>query len=75
MDTHDTPPGKRRRMKLKDAAAYLGVSQNKLTLLVEAGRLPYSVDPLDRRLKLVAVDDLDRLKEESLIGEDDSAES
>lgn len=56
-------------MKLKDAAAFLGVSVSAMTRLVSSGTLKYVLDPLDRRRKLVAVEELERLKRESLNGD------
>lgn len=69
MDTRNSSSRKVRRMKLKDAAAFLGVSIPVMTRLVNSGTLKYVLDPLDRRRKLVAVDDLERLKHESLKGD------
>ena len=63
--------GKKRRMKLTDAAAYLGVSQSKISRLIRDGELTYSDDVLDRRRKLVLVEDLNRIKEQSLLSEKD----
>jgi Helix-turn-helix domain len=60
-------PETKRRMKLSDAARYLGISAAKLSRLVSSGELSYSVDPLDRRRKLVLVADLDQLKKRSLL--------
>lgn len=72
MDTRNPPaPEKKRRMKLCDAAAYLGVSAALISRLVKAGQLPYFIDPLDRRLKLVSVADLNRLKEQSLVAREE----
>lgn len=62
---------KKRRMKLTDAAAYLGVSPAKVSRLIRAGELTYSDDSLDRRRRLVLVADLDRIKEQSLPSEED----
>lgn len=67
MGTRKMPPRGRNRMKLSDAAAYLGVSPAKLSRIVGRGELPCTVDPLDRRRKLVAVADLKRLREQSLL--------
>lgn len=58
-------------MKLSDAAAYLGVSAAKMSRLVKAGELSCVEDKLDRRRKLVQVEDLDRLKEQSLKSEEE----
>jgi hypothetical protein len=71
MGTRKTPPPQgRSRMKLSDAAAYLGVSPAKLSRIVGRGELPCTVDPLDRRRKLVAVADLQQLKQQSLLAEE-----
>lgn len=70
MVTRKTPPQRRSRMKLSDAAAYLGVSPAKLSRIVGKGELSFTVDPLDRRRKLVAVADLKRLREQSLQAEE-----
>lgn len=73
MEDTDSPPapGKRRRMKLCEAAAYMGVTTSLMSRLVRRGVLPYTVNPLDRRLKLVSVEDLDRLKEQALLAEEE----
>jgi hypothetical protein len=57
-------------MKLSDAAAYLGVLPAKLSRIVGRGELSCTVDPLDRRRKLVTVADLKRLREQSLLAEE-----
>ncbi len=67
MNRNASSPEKKRRMMLSDAAAYLGTSAAKLSRLVSSGELSCSIDPLDRRRKLVAVADLNRLKEQSLM--------
>jgi predicted site-specific integrase-resolvase len=66
MGTRKSSSSKNRKMKLKDAAAFLGVSVPVMTRLVNSGVLKYAVDPLDRRRKLVAIEELERLKRESL---------
>lgn len=58
-------------MKLSDAAAYLGISAAKISRLVRAGELSYSVDPLDKRRKIVRVEDLNRIREQSLASDED----
>lgn len=71
MGMHKTPPLRGRgKMKLSDAAAYLGVSPAKLSRIVGRGKLSCTVDPLDRRRKLVAIADLKRLREQSLLAEE-----
>ena len=67
MNRNASLPEKKRRMKLSDAAVYLGISAAKLSRLVSRGELSYSIDPLDRRRRLVAVTDLDRLRQQSLL--------
>jgi hypothetical protein len=71
MATRNTSsPGKRRRMKLADAARYLGISAASMSRLITRGVLECTVDPLDRRRRLVLVEDLDSLKEQSLANEE-----
>jgi hypothetical protein len=71
MATRNTSsPGKRRRMKLADAAKYLGMSPASVSRLITRGVLEYTVDPLDLRRRLVLVEDLDRLREQSLVSEE-----
>jgi predicted site-specific integrase-resolvase len=65
-DNRNSPSRKGRKMKLKDAAVFLGISIPVMTRLVSSGALKYVIDPLDRRKKLVAVEELERLKQESL---------
>ncbi len=62
----DASRKKPKGMKLRDAAAYLGTSAAKISRLVKAGELTCMADPLDRRQKIVRVEDLDRIKEEWL---------
>jgi len=66
MDTPNTSAAKNRRLKLSEAAAYLGVTPSKVSRLIKAGVLKFSVDPFDRRLKLVRVKELERLKRASV---------
>jgi hypothetical protein len=54
-----------RKMHLKEAAGYLGVSHRKMGQLVKEG-LESQIDPLDKRRKLVQVKDLDKLKQASV---------
>lgn len=65
-----TSPEKRKRMKLADAARYLGISPASVSRLISKGVLKYTVDPLDMRRRLVFVEDLDRLREQSLVSEE-----
>ncbi len=69
MDTRNTSSAKKRKLKLSDAAAFLGVSPSKVSRLIKAGELKCVDDPLDRRRKLVEVKALERLKLRSLIDE------
>lgn len=69
--TRNASGEKSRRMKLSDAATYLGVSAAKISRLIKAGELQCSSDSLDRRRKLVRVEDLDRIKEGSLTSTED----
>ena len=63
------PPAKtERKMALKQAAAYLGISERKMAHMVKRGEINFTVDPLDRRRKLVSVAELDSLKRQSLGG-------
>lgn len=62
---------KKSRMKLTDAAAYLGVSPATLSRIVSRGDLTCTKDPLDHRRKLVAVADLKRLRQQSLLAEEE----
>ena len=71
MSTRNTSsPGKKRRMKLSDAARYLGVSAAKITRMIQAGELTCLADILDRRRKIVKVEDLDRIKAQSPMSEE-----
>lgn len=71
MNRNASSPEKKKRMKLSDAAAYLGTSASKISRLIKAGELSCSVDPLDRRRKIVWVEDLDRIREQSLASDED----
>ena len=66
MKTRNASPDKNQRLKLSDAAKYLGVAPPTMSRLIKAGLLRCKVDPLDRRRKWVTVKDLDRLKQQSL---------
>lgn len=57
-------------MKLKDAAAYLGISAASMSRLIARG-FPHTKDPVDRRRKLVLLSALNRLKEQSMTVDDD----
>ena len=49
-------------LPLIQAADYLGVSRPTIKRLISEGELSYTASPLDRRVKLVKIVDLDRLK-------------
>jgi predicted site-specific integrase-resolvase len=66
MDTRNTSSDSKRKLQLSEAAAYLGVSPSLISRRVKAGEIAVVVDPLDKRRKLVDVDQLDRLKNVSL---------
>ena len=53
-------------LKLSDAAAYLKVSSRKVGRLIKEGNLKCENDPLDKRLKLIRLEELDKLKRTSL---------
>lgn len=55
-----------KKMKLGDAAAYLRVSSRKVSELIKDGALSCESDPLDKRAKLIRLEELDRLKLASL---------
>lgn len=48
-------------LTLSEAARYLGVSRAKLSRLVKEGLIPFRQSPLDRRVKLFHIDDLDEV--------------
>ncbi|MBI1886222.1 MAG: helix-turn-helix domain-containing protein [Chloroflexi bacterium] len=48
-------------LTLLEAARYLGVSRAKLSRLAKEGVVVFRPNPLDRRVKLFRVDDLDEL--------------
>lgn len=69
VSTRKSSSAANRQMKLKDAATYLGVSIPVMTRLVGSGTIPYTLNPVDRRCKLVRVKDLDCFKEQLLTPE------
>lgn len=50
-------------MNMKQASKYLGISKTKMTKLVATGVIICESNPLDDRVRLVKVSDLDKLKE------------
>lgn len=65
-EEHDAERQIGKKMKLKDAAAYLRVSSSKVSKLIKEGTLSCESDPLDKRIKLIRVEELDKLKLASL---------
>jgi hypothetical protein len=63
-------PEKKSRVKLSDSGAYLGVSPTTLSRIVSRGDLSCTIDSLNRRRNLVAVADLKRLRQQSLLAEE-----
>lgn len=58
---------KERKMTLTQAAGYLGISTRKMAQMVKDGEIKnVTVDPLDKRRRLVEVRHLDELKRRSL---------
>lgn len=53
-------------MTLTQAAAYLGISTRKMAQMVRDGEISVTVDPLDKRRRLVEVRQLDDLRRRSL---------
>ncbi len=51
-----------KKINLSQARKILGVSPNKMSKLVNDGTLPYEQDPLDQRVKLVLLKDVENLK-------------
>jgi hypothetical protein len=63
-DTSGGPP-EVKKINLTQARKILGVSPNKMSKLIAEGTLSYVLDPLDQRVKLVALGDVERLKRDS----------
>ena len=66
MKIRNSSSAKKRKLKLSDAAAFLGVSNAKISRLIKTGELKCVNDPLDKRKKLVELEALERLKQGSL---------
>lgn len=49
-------------MSLREAREYLGISRQKIWRLVKDKELPFYLDPLDKRKRLVKRVDVERLK-------------
>lgn len=54
-----------KKINLTEARKILGVSPNKMSKLVTDGTLHYELDPLDQRVKLVFLKDVEKLKQQS----------
>ena len=52
-----------KKINLTEARKILGVSPNKMSKLVTDGTLQYELDPLDQRVKLVLLKEVERLKQ------------
>ena len=52
-----------KKINLTQARKILGVSPNKMSKLVTDGTLYYELDPLDQRVKLVLLKEVERLKQ------------
>jgi len=50
-------------IKVTEAQRMLGVSKKKMASLLAEGTLPFELDPLDKRVKLVKFADVERLME------------
>lgn len=48
-------------MKVMEVQRLLGVSKKKMASLLAEGTLPYTLDPLDKRVKLIKRADVERL--------------
>lgn len=66
MKNRNSSSARKRKLQLSDAAAFLGVSNAKISRLIKAGELKCVNDPLDRRRKLVELEALEQLKRGSL---------
>lgn len=53
-------------IKVTEAQKMLGVSKKKMASLLSEGTLSYETDPLDKRVKLVKLIDIERLMEPRL---------
>ena len=52
-----------RLIKVTEAQRMLNVSKKKMASLLAEGTLPFELDPLDKRVKLVKLADIERLME------------
>ena len=59
---NDQPTDGVKKINLTQARKILGVSPNKMSKLISDGTLAYEQDPLDQRVKLVFLKDVENLK-------------
>jgi hypothetical protein len=59
---NDRPADSVKKINLTQARKILGVSPNKMSKLVSDGTLAFEQDPLDQRVKLVFLRDVENLK-------------
>ena len=59
---NDRPADSMKKINLTQARKILGVSPNKMSKLISDGTLAYEQDPLDQRVKLVFLKDVENLK-------------
>ncbi len=59
---NDRPADSVKKINLTQARKILGVSPNKMSKLISDGTLAYEQDPLDQRVKLVFLRDVENLK-------------
>ena len=64
-DQNGNNHGNGKRINLSQARKILGVSPNKMSKLIADGTLSYKTDPLDQRVKLVLLEEVERLKDVS----------
>jgi hypothetical protein len=53
-----------KRVNLTTAAKVLGISRTKLWVMVRAGEIESSADPLDKRQRLIPLREIERLQEQ-----------
>jgi hypothetical protein len=53
---------KLRLIKTTEAQKVLGVSKKKMSSLLAEGVIPFREDPLDKRVKLVSMEDVEKLR-------------
>ena len=62
-DNGSAPTEDSRMINLSEARRILGVSPNKMSKLVTEGTLHFELDPLDRRVKLVLLKEVEKLRQ------------